>query len=120
MFKNGNLDTGRTLTVTGHIKSVEEIWIDENGQAAQLVRPRMHLKQVQLLDGGLGPAPKKENAPSTVKQLVKLNDRQPKVDETPAVTPRSASLTTVTLNCPWLLNCSWGLFFFFRSHRASR
>ena len=90
MFKNGNLDTGRTLTVTGHIKSVEEIWIDDNGQAAQLVRPRMSLKQVQVLDGGLGPAPKKENAPSTVKQLVKLNDRQPKVDAAPDITPEEA------------------------------
>ena len=89
MFQNGNLDTGRTMTVTGHIRSVEEVYIDADGQAAQLKRPRMNLKQVQVLDGGLGPAPKKENAPSTVKQLVKLNDRQPKVDTAPPITPES-------------------------------
>lgn len=85
MFKNGNLEVGRQLTVTGHIKSIEQVYTDKGGAVRMLKRPRVSLKQAQVLDGGLGPAPKKEATPSTAGQLVEMN--QPKVDATPDITP---------------------------------
>ena len=87
MFKNGNLDVGRQLTVTGHISKVEQVYTDKDGSVCLLKRARLALKQVQVLEGGLGPAPKKDGtkAPSSPRQLVKMN--QPKVDATPALTP---------------------------------
>ena len=85
MFNNGNLEVGRQLTVTGHIKSIEQVYTDKGGAVRLLKRPRLNLKQVQVLDGGLGPAPKKESAPSTAGQLVELN--QPAVDAAPSITP---------------------------------
>ena len=85
MFKNGKLEVGRQLTVTGHIKSIEQVYTDKGGAVRLLKRPRLNLKQVQVLDGGLGPAPKKESAPSTAGQLVELN--QPAVDAAPSITP---------------------------------
>jgi hypothetical protein len=91
MFKNGKLDTGRTLTVTGHISKIEQVYTDKGGAVRMLKRPRVSLKQAQVLDGGLGPAPKKEVAPSTAGQLVEMN--QPKVDETPELTPEEAYAT---------------------------
>ena len=86
MFKNGNLDTGRQLTVTGHIKSVEQVYTDKDGSVRLLKRARLNLKQVQVLEGGLGPAPKKEvKTPRTVGEVVRMN--QPKTDATPDITP---------------------------------
>ena len=85
MFKNGNLDVGRQLTVTGHIKSVEQVYTDKDGAVRLLKRARMNLKQVQVLDGGLGPAPKKEDKrmPRTAGQVVNMTP----VDKTPDLTP---------------------------------
>ena len=88
MFKNGNLEVGRTLTVTGHISKIEQVYTDKDGKVRVLKRSRVSLKQAQVLDGGLGPAPKKEVTPSTAGQLVEMN--QPPVDETPGITPEDA------------------------------
>ena len=88
MFKNGNLEVGRQLTVTGHIKSIEQVYTDKGGAVRMLKRPRLNLKQAQVLDGGLGPAPKKEATPSTVGQIVEMN--QPVVDAAPDITPEEA------------------------------
>ena len=88
MFKNGNLEVGRQLTVIGHISKIEQVYTDKGGAVRMLKRPRVSLKQAQVLDGGLGPAPKKEATPSTTGQLVQLN--QPTVDATPDITPEEA------------------------------
>lgn len=88
MFKNGNLEVGRTLTVTGHISKIEQVYTDKDGKVRTLKRSRVTLKQAQILDGGLGPAPKKEATPSTAGQLVEMN--QPTVDKTPDITPEEA------------------------------
>ena len=88
MFKNGNLEVGRQLTVTGHIKSMEQVYTDKGGAVRMLKRPRVKLAQAQILNGGLGPAPKKEATPSTAGQLVEMN--QPTVDKTPDITPEEA------------------------------
>ena len=87
MYKNGNLEVGRQLTVVGHLKGVEQVYTDKDGSVRMLKRPRLSLKQAQILDGGLGPAPKKEvtTTPRTAGQLVEMNS--PKVDSTPDLTP---------------------------------
>ena len=86
MFKNGNLDTGRQLTVTGHIKAVEQVYTDKDGSVRLLKRGKVILQGAVVLEGGLGPAPKKESrTPSTAGQLVNMN--QPKVDASPDITP---------------------------------
>ena len=33
--------------------------------------------------------------------------------QAPAITPEEAYAATIDPLCPWLLNCSWGLFFFY-------
>ena len=88
MFKNGNLDVGRQLTVVGHISKIEQVYTDKaSGEVRLLKRSRVALKQAQVLDGGLGPAPKKEDKqmPRTAGQVVKMAP----VDKTPALTPES-------------------------------
>ena len=81
MYKNGNLTVGRQLTVTGHMTKVEQLYTDKEGVMRPLKRARVTLKQVQVLDGGLGPAPKKEIMPSTPNQVI----ASAPVDPTPAV-----------------------------------
>ena len=94
MYKNGKLDTGRQLTVTGHISKIEQVYTDKGGAVRLLKRPRLSLKQAVVLDGGLGPAPKKETkTPSTAGQLVELNKREPQVDSAPDITPEEAYAT---------------------------
>ena len=88
MFKNGNLDVGRQLTVVGHISKIEQVYTDKaSGEVRLLKRSRVALKQAQVLDGGLGPAPKKEDKqmPRTAGQVVKMAP----VDKAPALTAES-------------------------------
>ena len=86
MFNNGNLDVGRMLTVTGHIKAVEQVYTDKDGQVRLLKRSKVILKGATVLEGGLGPAPKKEvKTPRTAGEVVRMN--QPKTDATPDLTP---------------------------------
>lgn len=62
LYKNGHLTTGRRLTVTGHLEGFSEIYFDKKlGKARRLQRPRLQLGKAQVLDGGLGPASKKES-----------------------------------------------------------
>ena len=63
LFNNGRLAKGRQLTVTGHIADVKQVWFDKDGAANLLQRPELKLTGAQVLDGGLGPAPKDEVTP---------------------------------------------------------
>ena len=61
MFKNGNLKKGRLMTVTGHLESFAENFINAKGQVETLKRPRLSLSAgAQVLAGGLGPAAKED------------------------------------------------------------
>ena len=64
LFNNGRLAKGRQLTVTGHIADVKQVWFDNDGAANLLQRPELKLTGAQVLDGGLGPAPKDEVTPA--------------------------------------------------------
>ena len=59
LFKKGWLNTGRLVTVTGHIANVTELYLNkETGKRAVRKRPLIHLVKAQVFDGGLGPAKK--------------------------------------------------------------
>ena len=76
MFKNGNLKTGRRITVTGHLASFSEIYFDKKlGKARRLQRPKLHLTKAVVFDGGLGPAKKEDSKIST----------DIEIDEAPAI-----------------------------------
>ena len=62
-FRQGWLNSGRRVTVTGHIASFAETYFDKkSGKRSMLKRPKLHLTGVQVLPGGYGPGPKKEDA----------------------------------------------------------
>ena len=62
LFKSGWLNTGRLVTVTGHIASVSELYFDKKQQKrAVRKRPQIHLTKAQVFDGGLGPAKKSDD-----------------------------------------------------------
>ena len=62
LFKSGWLNTGRLVTVTGHVASVSELYFDKKqDKRAVRKRPLIHLTKAQVFDGGLGPAKKAES-----------------------------------------------------------
>ena len=62
LYKKGHLEKGRMLTVTGHLVSFNELYFDVKlGKSRRLRRSKMHLKQAQILLGGLGPAKKSDD-----------------------------------------------------------
>ena len=88
-FQEGRLPIGRIITVTGHIENVHETWEDQKtGDTKLLDRPKIHLKQAAIFDGGYGMMPKSK-APVSRKGVkvvrpsdVKKEEAAP-VDEAP-------------------------------------
>ena len=77
LAKKGALTNGRRLTVTGHLESFSELYLNrETGKRAVRKRPTLKLGRVQVLDGGIGPGKKEE---------VEEFDAAPAVDPTPAL-----------------------------------
>ena len=61
LAKKGALTKGRRLTVTGHLESFSELYLNkETGKRTVRKRPVIHLGRVQVLDGGIGPGKKEE------------------------------------------------------------
>jgi len=59
LYKSGWLTNGRSVTVTGHLKSFSETYFDKkDGKTKILQRPRLTLDKAVVFDGGLGPAKK--------------------------------------------------------------
>ena len=88
LAKKGALTKGRRLTVTGHLESFSELYLNkETGKRAVRKRPVINLGRVQVLDGGIGPGKKDEDveefdAPAPVAAA-------PAVDPTPSLDPTS-------------------------------
>ena len=77
LAKNGHLTNGRRLTVTGHLESFSELYLNkETGKRAVRKRPMLKLGRVQVLDGGMGPGKKDE-----VKAGAPAVDATPDLDE---------------------------------------
>ena len=80
LFKSGYLTNGRSVTVTGHLKSFAETYFNkETGKRAILQRPRLTLDKAVVFDGGLGPAKRDE-----LEELPPVAKSAP-VDAAPAV-----------------------------------
>ena len=61
LFNKGYLQSGRMITVTGHLNKFEETYFNkQTGKRAILQRPRLTLGQAQVLHGGLGAGAKRE------------------------------------------------------------
>lgn len=87
LFTAGQLPSGRTITVNGHIEAVRECY-EKNGEFNMLKRPEISLGfSAQIFDGGLGPMPKDKDAtPTTVGRAIRRFDAAkdaPAVDATP-------------------------------------
>ena len=64
LFNRGYLQSGRMITVTGHLNKFEETYFNKKtGKRAILQRPRLTLGQAQVLHGGLGAGAKREELP---------------------------------------------------------
>ena len=73
LFNRGYLQSGRMITVTGHLNKFEETYFNkQTGKRAILQRPRLTLGQAQVLHGGLGAGEKRKDTLE--------------IDETPAFT----------------------------------
>lgn len=83
LAKGGYLPNGREVTVTGHISRVEQVYTDEaSGDRIELQRPRIHLNQAMVVDGGLGRSPKATNKVVRNPGAVL---KSPVVDKTPSL-----------------------------------
>ena len=82
LAKKGGLPVGRQVTVTGHIASVHETYVNKDGEVVMLKRPRIHLVDAAIPTGGLGATPTKKDATGgTV--VVKRPTARPTQDKTP-------------------------------------
>lgn len=74
LYKKGWLTNGRRVTVTGHLESFTELYLDKKiGKRRMLQRPRLQLSKAVVFDGGLGPIKREEATASN----------EIEIDETP-------------------------------------
>ncbi len=60
-FKKGKLNTGRRITVTGHLSGFSETYVDKKtGTSAFRRRPELKLSNAVVMSGGYGPLKKEE------------------------------------------------------------
>jgi hypothetical protein len=86
LYKKGWLNNGRRVTVTGHLESFTELYLDKKtGKRRMLQRPRLQLSKAVVFDGGLGPAKREEVAEI---------DGDVEIDETPALPKQPAVAVT--------------------------
>ena len=91
LHKKGFMDK-RIVTVTGHIARVEQVYTNKKGERVELKRPRIHLVQAQVLDGGLGPIPQaKEGVVRKPGAVLKA----PEVDPTPSTEEEAKEASAV-------------------------
>ena len=94
LYKKGWLNNGRSVTVTGHLKSFAETYFNkQTGKRAILQRPRLTLDKAVVFDGGLGPAKRDE-----LEELPPVAKSAP-VDEAPAVASQPARRICRLLTC---------------------
>ena len=89
LFNKGYLPKGRQVTLNGHVAYVTETYTDQKTNEVRLLkRPKMHLVDVSIPTGGLGPLPQTESkARPRAGAVVRPSDatqQAPEVDEVPA------------------------------------
>ena len=78
LHNNGQFNTGREVTITGHIAGVRTAYKTADGAIKLLKRPEIRLQSVTCLAGGLGRMPQTESATN-------LGGMTITVDETPTL-----------------------------------
>ena len=90
LFEKGFLSKGRVVTITGHIATCGETY-QKDGETHLRKRPQIHMTGVQILDGGLGPAPIKDSEAKPVASGRRvITHKTAPVDATPALEPVEA------------------------------
>ena len=84
LFNKGQFNTGREVTITGHVVGVRTAYRTKDGAVKLLKRPEIRLQSVSCLAGGLGRMPNAESATDN------LGGMTIAIDETPEVSPRKA------------------------------
>jgi hypothetical protein len=88
LFEKDLFCKGRQVTITGHIHNVSEVYTTRTGEVAVRKRPEIHLTNVNVLDGGLGPMPNAEaQAQRITAGTVITQVGTPAIDETPSMEP---------------------------------
>ena len=86
LYKKGWLNNGRSVTVTGHLKSFTELYFDKKlGKTKRLKNARLVLDKAVVFDGGLGPAKKTEES---------FDDGELEIDETPELPKKKPVAST--------------------------
>ena len=79
LHSKGQFNTGREVTITGHISGVRTAYKAKDGSVRLLKRPELHLTSVTCLQGGLG------RMPQTEAKSESLSGMTVTVDETPTL-----------------------------------
>ena len=89
LAKKGGLPVGRQVTICGHIASVHETYVNNDGEVVMLKRPRIHLVDAAIPTGGLGTTPTKkdESRPASGTVVMKRPAARPTQDEAPELEP---------------------------------
>lgn len=83
LFEKGWLPKGRQVTVTGHIADSKFVYTAKDGSVRTLKRPELKLVNAQIMEGGLGPMPKQQQAANTIVAGTVISTGAP-VDAAPA------------------------------------
>ena len=89
LFQKGYLPKGRMVTLNGHVARVSETYTDQkSGEVRLLKRPKMHLVDVSIPTGGLGPLAREEGTSrpraGVVVRPSDATKQAPALDEVPA------------------------------------
>lgn len=83
--RKGNFNTGREVTIIGHISNVSEVYTTESGEVRMRKRPQIDLVGVSVPTGGLGRKPADQAGQNNVRPaagtVIRMN--KPAVEEAP-------------------------------------
>ena len=92
LHEKGFFGKGREVTITGKIVSVAETY-EKDGECHFLATPKIHMKDVHVLNGGLGRTPKDSQSSTADKRKMKIvTAKSATVHKTPELTEEEKSL----------------------------
>ena len=82
----GNFNTGREVTIIGHISNVSEVYTTQTGEVRMRKRPQVDLVGVSVPTGGLGRKPSDQAAQNNVRPAAGtvIRMEKPPVEEAPS------------------------------------
>lgn len=93
LHEKGYFGKGREVTITGKIVSVAETY-EKDGECRFLATPKIHMKEVTVLNGGLGRMPKDATASTPDKRTMRIvKPNEAPVDQAPVLSDEERALT---------------------------